>query len=107
MNNKSLSEIVSRYYNLSSTLPAASSTTTCQRRHSIGTFLGKEATTSSNVTGIQHQATGSRNPLEMDAAAAPVSVDDTDGSPCNEGPVACARTRRRKHKSSSNKGESR
>lgn len=104
MNSKS--ETPSRYYNLSSTLPAASSTTTCQRRHSIGTFLGKEASGNTVATVRQQKATGSKNPLEADAIAASASVDDIDGGSCNdEESVACARTRRRRHRSSSNKGE--
>ncbi|XP_032664319.1 phosphoinositide 3-kinase adapter protein 1 isoform X2 [Odontomachus brunneus] len=94
-----------RYYNLSSTLPAASSTTTCQRRHSIGTFLGKEVSGNIVTNVRQQKATGSRNPLEADAAAVSASVDDIDGGPCNDGEsVACVRTRRRKHRNSSNKG---
>ncbi|XP_011138035.2 phosphoinositide 3-kinase adapter protein 1 isoform X1 [Harpegnathos saltator] len=94
-----------RYYNISSTLPASGSTTVCQRRHSIGTFLGKEAAASGSAAAtLCQQTAGSRNQLEADAPAAPVFLDDTDGGPSNEeGPVACARTRHRRRRNSSNK----
>ncbi|XP_020281206.1 uncharacterized protein LOC109853451 isoform X2 [Pseudomyrmex gracilis] len=88
-----------RYYNVSFSLPTAGSS--CRRRHSIGTYLGKETGASSNVAVSERQ--GSRN-LEVDAAA-PVSVDDICSSSCNEGrQVSGNKARRRKHKTSSNKG---
>lgn len=46
--------------------------------------------------------------LKVDMMAAPISVDDIDGTSCNEGraeqQAACNKTRRKKRKSS-NKGE--
>ncbi|XP_012228798.1 uncharacterized protein stumps isoform X1 [Linepithema humile] len=91
-----------RYYNLSSTLPTAGSTA-CRRRHSIGTFLGKEAGVSSNaVHSGRKQTAGSKNLLETDAMAASVPIDNIDGVFCNE--ISCSKNRRRKYKNSSNKG---
>ncbi|XP_029666483.1 phosphoinositide 3-kinase adapter protein 1 [Formica exsecta] len=93
-----------RYYNLSSTFPTTGSTA-CRRRHSIGTFLEKEASTSTNAIPGRQQMGGCKNLLEADTVTAPVSVDDIDGAPCNEGKQSyCNRTRRRRHKSSFNKG---
>ncbi|XP_019883431.1 phosphoinositide 3-kinase adapter protein 1 isoform X3 [Camponotus floridanus] len=94
-----------RYYNLPSTFPATGSTTACRRRHSIGTFLEKEAGTSTTTSGRQ-QIGGCRNLLEVDmVSAAPISVDDIDSASCNEGKQPhCNRVRRKKHKSSFNKG---
>ncbi|XP_018337278.1 PREDICTED: phosphoinositide 3-kinase adapter protein 1 isoform X1 [Trachymyrmex septentrionalis] len=89
-----------RYYNVSSTL----STTANRRRHSIGTFLGKETGTSGNIMTPERQTGGSRNLLEADTAAAPVSLDDIDGTHCNKDKQpSCNRTKRRRHKST-NKG---
>lgn len=49
---------------------------------------------------------GCKNLLEADTVTAPVSVDDIDGAPCNEGKQSyCDRTRRRRHKNSFNKGK--
>ncbi|KAG5332224.1 BCAP protein, partial [Acromyrmex heyeri] len=85
-----------RYYNVSSTLP----TTASRRRHSIGTFLGKETGTSGNIVTPERQTGGSGNLLEADTAAAPVSLDDIDGIHCNKDKqLSCNRTKRRKHKS--------
>ncbi|XP_072754308.1 uncharacterized protein Stumps [Anoplolepis gracilipes] len=94
-----------RYYNVSSTFPTTGSTA-CRRRHSIGTFLEKEAGTSTNATPGRQEMGGCRNLLEADTVAGPVSVDDIDGVPCNEGrqPDYCNRIRRRRYKSSFNKG---
>lgn len=90
-----------RYYNVSSTLP----TTASRRRHSIGTFLGKETGVSGNIVAPGRQTGGSRNLLEADTVAAPVSLDDIDGVHCNESrQPSCNRTKRRRHKNSSNKG---
>ncbi|XP_018400300.1 PREDICTED: phosphoinositide 3-kinase adapter protein 1 [Cyphomyrmex costatus] len=87
-----------RYYNVSSTLP----TTASRRRHSIGTFLGKETRTSSNIATLERQTGRSRNLLETDTA--PVPLDDIDGIHCNKDKqLSCNRTKRRRHKSS-NKG---
>ncbi|XP_026829203.1 phosphoinositide 3-kinase adapter protein 1 isoform X1 [Ooceraea biroi] len=97
----------SRYYNLSSTLPMASSTTACRRRHSIGTFLGKEACAFNNavITGGRQQTGGSRNLLETDPAATPMLIDDIDGIPCNENEqMSCNKIRRRRYRNASNKG---
>ncbi|XP_011862378.1 PREDICTED: phosphoinositide 3-kinase adapter protein 1 [Vollenhovia emeryi] len=89
-----------RYYNVSSTLP----TTASRRRHSIGTFLGKETGASGNIVAPGRQTGGSRNLLETDTVAAPVH-DDIDGSRRNDSrQPSCNRTKRRRHKSSSNKG---
>ncbi|CAL1675712.1 unnamed protein product [Lasius platythorax] len=94
-----------RYYNLSSTFPTTGSTIACQRRHSIGTFLEKEASMSTNATPGRSQTGGCRNLLEADTVAAPVPVDDIDGAPCNEDRQTYSnRIRRRRHKSSFNKG---
>ncbi|RLU18036.1 hypothetical protein DMN91_010278 [Ooceraea biroi] len=96
-----------RYYNLSSTLPMASSTTACRRRHSIGTFLGKEACAFNNavITGGRQQTGGSRNLLETDPAATPMLIDDIDGIPCNENEqMSCNKIRRRRYRNASNKG---
>lgn len=50
---------------------------------------------------------GCKNLLEADTMTAPVgSVDDIDGVPCNEDKQPCCnRIRRRRHKSSFNKGK--
>ncbi|XP_018046164.1 PREDICTED: phosphoinositide 3-kinase adapter protein 1 isoform X2 [Atta colombica] len=88
-----------RYYNVSSTLPTAS-----RRRHSIGTFLGKETGTSGNIVTSERQTEGSRNLLEADTAATPEPLDDIDGIHCNKDKqLSCNRTKRRRHKNS-NKG---
>ncbi|XP_070151881.1 uncharacterized protein Stumps isoform X2 [Polyergus mexicanus] len=93
-----------RYYNLSSTFPTTGSTA-CRRRHSIGTFLEKEASTSTNATSGRQEMGGCKNLLETDTVTASVSVDDIDGASCNEGKQPyCNRTRQRRHKSSFNKG---
>ncbi|XP_070514150.1 uncharacterized protein Stumps isoform X2 [Cardiocondyla obscurior] len=90
-----------RYYNVSSTLPATGS----RRRHSIGTFIGKETGATSNIVAPRRQTGGSKNLLEVDTAAAPVSLDNIDGVHCNESKqLSCNRAKRRRHKNSSNKG---
>ncbi|XP_011156568.2 uncharacterized protein LOC105193712 isoform X2 [Solenopsis invicta] len=86
-----------RYYNVSSTLP----TTASRRRHSIGTFLGKETGASGNIVAPGRQTGGARNLLEADTA--PVPLDDIDGVHCTKR-SSCSRTKRRRHKSSSHKG---
>ncbi|XP_029173623.1 phosphoinositide 3-kinase adapter protein 1 isoform X2 [Nylanderia fulva] len=92
-----------RYYNISSTFPTSGSTA-CRRRHSIGTFLEKEASICSNTTPGR-QTGECRNLLEVDAMAAPTSVDQIDAPSCNEDrQTSCNRNRRRRHKSSFNKG---
>lgn len=103
---EAVEKLFSRYYNLSSTFPTTGSTIACQRRHSIGTFLEKEASMSTNATPGRSQTGGCRNLLEADTVAAPVPVDDIDGAPCNEDKQTyCNRIRRRRHKSSFNKGK--
>ncbi|XP_071558616.1 uncharacterized protein Stumps isoform X1 [Temnothorax nylanderi] len=90
-----------RYYNVSSTLP----TTASRRRHSIGTFLGKETGPSGNITAPGRQTGGSKNLLEADTVAASIPLDDIDGMHCNESKQpSCNRTKRRRHKNSSNRG---
>ncbi|XP_011692234.1 PREDICTED: phosphoinositide 3-kinase adapter protein 1 [Wasmannia auropunctata] len=90
-----------RYYNVSSTLPTMAN----RRRHSIGTFFGKETGASGNIATPGRQTEGSRNLLEADTVAAPVQHDDIDGVHCNKSKqLSCNRTRRRRHKSASNKG---
>lgn len=87
----------SRYYNISSTFPTTASTA-CRRRHSIGTFLEKEAGT--NTTAGRQQVGGCRNWLEPSTMATPIS-DDIDGAPCNEGRHSCNKIKRRRHKNNS------
>ncbi|KAL6267700.1 hypothetical protein P5V15_000771 [Pogonomyrmex californicus] len=88
-----------RYYNVSSTLPSTAN----RRRHSIGTFFGKETGASGNVVAPGRTG-GPRNLLEIDTMAT-LCVDNIDGVHCNEGKqLSGNRTRRKKHKSSSNKG---
>ncbi|XP_025074367.1 uncharacterized protein LOC105428464 [Pogonomyrmex barbatus] len=88
-----------RYYNVSSTLPSTAN----RRRHSIGTFFGKETGASGNVVAPGRTG-GPRNLLETDTMAT-LCVDNIDGVHCNEGKqLSSNRTRRKKHKSSSNKG---
>ncbi|XP_012525011.2 uncharacterized protein LOC105830310 isoform X2 [Monomorium pharaonis] len=84
-----------RYYNVSSTLPM----TAGRRRHSIGTFLGKET---GNIVTPGRQTRGSRNLSETDTV---VSLDDIDGIHCNKSKrPSYNRNKRRGHKNSSHKG---
>ncbi|XP_043522299.1 uncharacterized protein LOC122535128 isoform X3 [Frieseomelitta varia] len=94
-----------RYYNLSSTLPAAGSATASRRRHSISTFIGKDRGPSSkDVPKRQPQ-----NPtvlVEPNTMAPPAPVDTVDGVVQAEDrkPRSCSRSRRRRHRSSSSRG---
>jgi len=95
-------KIFSRYYNVSSTFP----TTANRRRHSNGTFLGKEIGTSGNIVAPGRQTGGSRNLLETNTVAAPVLLDDIDGVHCNESKQSSFNRIKRKRHKNSNKGKS-
>ncbi|XP_054001924.1 uncharacterized protein LOC128888813 isoform X2 [Hylaeus anthracinus] len=94
-----------RYYNLSATLPAAGSAAAGQRRHSIGTFLGKDRG-SSTKDNVKKQPNDSTVLVEPDTMAPPATVVDTvDGVHAEDRPErSCSRTRRRRHRSSSSRG---
>ncbi|XP_031368528.1 uncharacterized protein LOC102673342 isoform X2 [Apis dorsata] len=91
-----------RYYNLSSSIPG-----TGRRRHSISTFLGKErGSCSSRLENVSRKQQSSAGLAEPDAMAPPVpTVDSVDGE--ERRPRSCSRSRRRRHRSASSKGESR
>lgn len=94
--------IFCRYYNLSSSIPG-----TGRRRHSISTFLGKErGSCSSRLENVSRKQQSSAGLAEPDAMAPPVpTVDSVDGE--ERRPRSCSRSRRRRHRSASSKGESR
>ncbi|XP_034191288.2 DBB domain-containing protein stumps [Osmia lignaria lignaria] len=94
-----------RYYNLSATLPAAGSAAAGRRRHSIGTFLGKDRATSTKDNHGRRQPQGSTVLVEPDTMAPPVPVDTVDGVHIEDRATrSCSRTRRRRHRSSSSRG---
>ncbi|XP_076662870.1 DBB domain-containing protein stumps isoform X3 [Andrena cerasifolii] len=94
-----------RYYNLSSTLPAAGSAAAGRRRHSIGTFLGKDRGSSSKENPNRRQPPSSSVIVEPDTMAPPAPVDTVDGVHVEDRTGrSCSRTRRRRHRSSSSKG---
>ncbi|XP_076642587.1 DBB domain-containing protein stumps isoform X2 [Halictus rubicundus] len=92
-----------RYYNLSSTLPAPGSAAAGRRRHSIGTFLGKDRGATSKDNVARRQAHNTTAMVEPDTMAPPAPVDTVDGVEDRAG-RSCSRTRRRRHRSSSSKG---
>ncbi|KOC60913.1 Phosphoinositide 3-kinase adapter protein 1 [Habropoda laboriosa] len=93
-----------RYYNLSSTLPAPGSAAAGRRRHSIGTFLGKDRGSSSR-DNVRRQAESSTVMVEPDTMAPPAPVDTVDGVHAEDRKGrSCSRSRRRRHRSSSSRG---
>nr|XP_012151400.1 PREDICTED: phosphoinositide 3-kinase adapter protein 1 isoform X2 [Megachile rotundata] len=92
-----------RYYNLSATLPAAGSAAAGRRRHSIGTFLGKDRSTTKDNARRQPQSSTAL--VEPDTMAPPIPVDVVDGVHVeNRAARSYSRTRRRRHRSSSSMG---
>nr|XP_033332433.1 uncharacterized protein LOC117223941 isoform X2 [Megalopta genalis] len=92
-----------RYYNLSSTLPAPGSAAAGRRRHSIGTFLGKDRGAGAKDNVARRQAHDAAAMVEPDTMAPPAPVDTVDGVEDRAG-RSCSRNRRRRHRSSSSKG---
>lgn len=93
-----------RYYNLSSTLPSSESAASGQRRHSVGTFLGKDRNTCSGRRPTQTVEVL----VEPSSMAPPIPTDTVDGIICiddRRGRSSGCRSRRRRHRSSSSKGE--
>ncbi|XP_076618941.1 DBB domain-containing protein stumps isoform X1 [Colletes latitarsis] len=93
-----------RYYNLSATLPAAGSAAAGRRRHSIGTFLGKDrGSAKDNLARRQPQNSAAL--VEPDTIAPPAPVDTVDGVHVEDRKErSCSRSRRRRHRSSSSRG---
>ncbi|KAL2740334.1 phosphoinositide 3-kinase adapter protein 1-like isoform X1 [Vespula squamosa] len=93
-----------RYYNLSSTLPSPGSAASGQRRHSVGTFLGKDRNTCSGRRPTQTVEVL----VEPSSMAPPIPTDTVDGivriDDRRDRSSEC-RSRRRRHRSSSSKGE--
>ncbi|KAF7418127.1 hypothetical protein HZH68_000780 [Vespula germanica] len=92
-----------RYYNLSSTLPSPGSAASGQRRHSVGTFLGKDRNTCSGRRPTQTVEVL----VEPSSMAPPIPTDTVDGivriDDRRDRSSGC-RSRRRRHRSSSSKG---
>ncbi|KAF7411823.1 hypothetical protein HZH66_000719 [Vespula vulgaris] len=92
-----------RYYNLSSTLPSPGSAASGQRRHSVGTFLGKDRNTCSGRRPTQTVEVL----VEPSSMAPPIPTDTVDGivriDDRRDRSNGC-RSRRRRHRSSSSKG---
>ncbi|KAK1119783.1 hypothetical protein K0M31_013196 [Melipona bicolor] len=92
-----------RYYNLSSTLPAAGSATAGRRRHSISTFIGKDRGPSSKDIS-KRQPQSPTVLVEPNTMAPPTPVDTVDGVQAEDRkPRSCSRSRRRRHRSSSSR----
>ncbi|KZC10757.1 Phosphoinositide 3-kinase adapter protein 1 [Dufourea novaeangliae] len=92
-----------RYYNLSSTLPVAGSAAAGRRRHSIGTFLGKDRGPPARDNPARRQHKNSTTLMEPDTMAPPTPVDTVDGVEDRKD-RSCSRSRRRRHRSSSSRG---
>ncbi|XP_026669368.1 phosphoinositide 3-kinase adapter protein 1 isoform X2 [Ceratina calcarata] len=82
-----------RYYNLSSTVPGSAAAG--RRRHSIGTFLGKDNASRRQCSNVL---------VEPDVMAPPVPVDTVDGVHPERKGRSSSKSRRRRHRSSSSKG---
>ncbi|XP_076237197.1 DBB domain-containing protein stumps isoform X2 [Calliopsis andreniformis] len=93
-----------RYYNLSSTLPTPGSASSGRRRHSIGTFLGKDRSSSSRDHSGRKQVPSSTILVEPDTMAPPAPVDTVDGVHAEDKTGRCNKPRRRRHRSSSSRG---
>ncbi|CAL7952184.1 unnamed protein product [Xylocopa violacea] len=94
-----------RYYNLSSTLPAPGSAAAGRRRHSIGTFLGKDRASSTKDNVNRRQPDNSAVLVQPDTMAPPVPVDTVDGVHAQDRKGrSCSRSRHRRHRSSSSRG---
>ncbi|KOX71496.1 hypothetical protein WN51_03803 [Melipona quadrifasciata] len=94
-----------RYYNLSSTLPAAGSATAGRRRHSISTFIGKDRGPSSKDIS-KRQPQSPTVLVEPNTMAPPTPVETVDGVQAEDRkPRSCSRSRRRRHRSSSSRAK--
>ncbi|XP_043488203.1 uncharacterized protein LOC122515076 isoform X2 [Polistes fuscatus] len=92
-----------KYYNLSSTLPSPGSAASGQRRHSVGTFLGKDR---NHCPGRRPTQTVEVL-VEPSVMAPPIPTDAVDGivhADDRRNRSNDCRFRRRRHRSSSSKG---